>query len=90
MVWAKIRIALISLTAVVILTYLFWPNFINLRGLIHQANILKDEIHRLEEQNRRLEKEIESLRNNPFYLEKVAREELGMSREGEVIYKFEE
>ena len=56
---------------------------------------LKDEKARLDQENYRLQKENESLRrrvskirNDNFYLEKWAREDLNLVRPGEIIYRF--
>ena len=64
------------------------------RGAIHLWR-LRGEKAKLDEQNFRLLKETEALRqriaqvrNNNFYLEKLAREELNLVRPGEVIYRF--
>jgi cell division protein FtsB len=64
------------------------------RGALHLWR-LRGEKNRLDEQNYRLQKENESLRqrlqrirNDNHYLEKLAREELNMARPGEVIYRF--
>jgi cell division protein FtsB len=64
------------------------------RGVLHLWR-LHGEKNRLDEQNYRLQKENESLRqrlqrirNDNHYLEKLAREELNMARPGEVIYRF--
>ncbi|HEX9788991.1 MAG TPA: septum formation initiator family protein [Candidatus Binatia bacterium] len=65
------------------------------RGALHLWR-LRGEKSRLDEQNYRLQKENESLRqrvhrirNDPDYLEKLAREELNMVRPGEVVYRFQ-
>jgi cell division protein FtsB len=65
------------------------------RGALHLWR-LRGEKSRLDEQNYRLQKENESLRqriyslrNDDEYLEKVAREELDMVRPGEVVYRFQ-
>lgn len=42
----------------------------------------------LKEKNKELEKEKRLLLEDPVYLEKVAREEMGLVREGEVIYRL--
>lgn len=89
MLMRKLRTFLLIMTALVILIYLFWPNFVNLQKLLHQSKVLRDEVHRLEQENLKLQEDIYNLKHDPFYLEKTAREELGMSREDEVIYKFE-
>ena len=64
------------------------------RGAIHLWR-LRGEKSRIDEQNYRLQKENEGLRqrisrirNDNHYLEKLAREELNMVRPGEVIYRF--
>jgi len=41
------------------------------------------------EKNRRLYEHIERLRHDPAYIEKVARKELGLVKEGELVYIFE-
>jgi len=65
------------------------------RGALHLWR-LRGEKARLDEQNYRLQKENESLRqrvqnirNDDDYLEKLAREELNMTRPGEIIYRFQ-
>jgi cell division protein FtsB len=47
---------------------------------------LQGEIKRLEAENAKLRREIESARNSTYAIEKIAREDLGMSRKGEVVY----
>jgi len=63
-------------------------------GVIHLWR-LRGEKTKLDEQNYRLQKENDALRQRVFrlrndnsYLEKLAREELNMVRPGEVIYRF--
>ena len=64
------------------------------RGILHLWR-LRAEKARLDEANYRFQKEnetlrqrISKLRNDDFYLEKLAREELNLVRPGEVIYRF--
>jgi len=35
-----------------------------------------------------LKAEIEKLKTDPLYIEKIARKELGMTRQGEIIYRI--
>ena len=65
------------------------------RGAIHLWR-LQGEKAKLDEQNYRLQKDnellrekISRLRSDNFYLEKTAREELNLVRPGEVIYRFQ-
>lgn len=64
------------------------------RGALHLWRLLGEKA-KLEERNFLLHKENESLReridrirHDDAYLEKIAREELGLVRPGEIIYRF--
>jgi cell division protein FtsB len=57
--------------------------------------VLKDELREVEHENDRLKRElvhlsreVESLRTDPAALERLARDELGMVREGELVFQF--
>jgi len=47
---------------------------------------LHSDISRLQTENARLRSEIDSVRKSTYAVERIAREELGMSKKGEVIY----
>jgi cell division protein FtsB len=47
---------------------------------------LRSDIQRLEAENARLRGEIESVRRSSYAVERIAREELGMSKRGEIVY----
>jgi len=47
---------------------------------------LRGEIERLRIENQRLTAEIESLKRSTYAVERIAREDLGMSKPGEVVY----
>jgi cell division protein FtsB len=49
---------------------------------------LDERNYRLQKENEALRQRISRLRNDNFYLEKLAREELNLVRPGEVIYRF--
>jgi cell division protein FtsB len=64
------------------------------RGVFHLWRLIGEK-KKLDEQNYRLQKENEALRqrvsrlrHDDFYLEKYAREELNLVRPGEIIYRF--
>lgn len=64
------------------------------RGLIYlyekdkERQAYLEKIRELKEENQRLMEEIDRLRNDNDYIVETARKELGMVREGEVIYRF--
>ena len=45
-------------------------------------------IEELEKENANLTTEIDRLKNDSLYIEKIARKELGMIRQGEIIYRI--
>jgi cell division protein FtsB len=47
---------------------------------------LRADITKVEAENARLRAEIESVRKSSYAVERIAREDLGMSRKGEVVY----
>ena len=49
---------------------------------------VKEDIRRLEKENGRLRQQVEALKTDPETIEKLAREKLGMVREGEKVYQF--
>lgn len=49
---------------------------------------LKSDIGKLNKNNVRLSEEIEKLQKDPKTIEKIAREELGLVKKGETVYKF--
>lgn len=51
---------------------------------------LEQQLQKLEQQQEQLREEIHLLRKDRDYWEQLARKELGMVREGELIYQFSE
>jgi cell division protein FtsB len=47
---------------------------------------LRTDIARLEAENTKLRAEIESVKRSSYAIERIAREDLGMSRKGEIVY----
>ncbi|MBI4353399.1 MAG: septum formation initiator family protein [Candidatus Omnitrophica bacterium] len=63
------------------------PRALQVRKLRIQSKNLDAEIQRLQLENRALEEELRLLRDDPVYLEKVAREKFNKARQGEIVYK---
>jgi cell division protein FtsB len=62
---------------------------LHLLGLQKELARIKETNVRMEEENRRLREEVSRLQHEKRYIEEIARKELGMVKEGEVIYRFE-
>ncbi len=84
----KIFLTVIIILSTVLAIYVFTPCIIEQKKLNKQISNLESEIERVRESNKKLAKEIHALKNDPLYIEKLARKELGLIRSGEVIYKL--
>ncbi len=73
-----------------LLWLLFAPNkgFLYQRKLHNQLDALSLENNQLERQNREMSKEIQRLKTDDAYLEELARNEYGLLKKNETVYKF--
>jgi len=55
-----------------------------------QYDSLTKDIAALKQQNARLQREVHSLKTDPDYLEIIARDKLGLARQGEIVYYYGE
>lgn len=84
-----IRVVLI-LAVVSFLVYLFAREISHVYALHQENEKVKLEGKQLEMTNEELRKRIELMKTDKNYMEKVIREELGMIKTGEKIYRFKE
>ena len=75
------------LIAIGLIIAAFLPGFFKLRELRKNNRNLERRIEILTKANEELKKEKEKLENDPSYIEKVAREKLGMTRKDEIILR---
>ena len=83
---AKKRIIHIAV-GIFIVTLIFLPGFAKLQRLKEKNRNLERRIEILTKTNEELAKEKEKLENDPSYIEKIAREKLGMTRKDEIVLK---
>ncbi|HUP47596.1 MAG TPA: septum formation initiator family protein [Thermoanaerobaculia bacterium] len=75
------------LTIVFLISFFFSDRGIaELQDARRRVASLRSDVVRLEAENARLRAEIESARSSTFAVERIAREDLAMSKEGEVVY----
>ena len=86
MEFIKKPIYLFIIILILILTFL--PSYTRFCNLRQKSRELEEKIKELEKENLALREERENLEKNPFYIEKVAREKMGVVKKGEVIYKI--
>ena len=88
----KKRLLLLVLSLFLILGLL---TFFGDNGILHLLRLKKElarikEINvKMEEENRKLTEEVRRLQHEKRYNEEIARKELGMMKEGEIIYQFD-
>ena len=70
------------------LTVYGWQGVVRLRQMHDQLQALEQENVTVRREAERLAQVIDRLRNDPAYLERIAREERGMVRPGETVLKF--
>ncbi len=91
----KIHKIFISFTGVALFLF-FWVIILGERGLHDlskmkkERDILVEKNEKIDQENRLLYKKIVRLKDDPDFIEDVAREELGMIGEDEIIYKLKE
>ena len=83
---AKKKLIILGI-AVSILLAVYIPVFSKLQELKEENRNFERRIELLAKANEELRKEIDRLTNDPAYIEKIAREKLGMTRKNEIILK---
>ncbi len=70
--------------------YLFAEEISQVGFLRAENEKIEKKIEELEVANTELEEKIKAIKNDKRYLEKIAREELGMIKEGDKVFRFAE
>ncbi|MBN2097338.1 MAG: septum formation initiator family protein [Candidatus Omnitrophica bacterium] len=83
----KKKIILLSAFGAAVLGIIFIPGFIKMRNLAQENRRLEQQIAEIRQSNQSLQEQQQMLKNDPLYLEKIAREKLGVARKGEVVYR---
>jgi cell division protein FtsB len=81
------KIVLYLLLIAVVIAVVFLPGFSELQRLREENDRYKQRISLLRRRNDTLREELSKMREDPLYLEKKAREKLGIVKEGEIIYR---
>jgi cell division protein FtsB len=70
-----------------VLLLLFLPSYTKMQDLRYRNEQYKKQIEDLKKEQARLLEEGRRLKEDPEYVEKVARERMGLIRKGETVYK---
>ena len=75
----------------ILISFLFSDlGFVKYIKMYREYNRMSADIRRLQEENIQIREEVKSLKTDPDYIEAYAREKLGLAKEGEIIYRFED
>jgi len=75
------------LLGIFVILIIFLPGYSKLQKLRDKNRILNNEIEKLNKENQSLANQIERLEADPFYIEKKARDKMGIGKRGEIRYK---
>ena len=75
------------LIGAVLLAAIFLPGFSRLQHMRARQRRIEEENERLKDLNAGLKEEVRRLQEDPVYIEGIARDKLGVVREGEIVYK---
>jgi cell division protein FtsL len=80
---------LVSFLVLGFLTFFGEKGILHLLRLQRELNQIKERDAKIHEENQKLKEEVRRLQQEKRYIEEIARKELGMVKEGEIIYEFE-
>jgi len=86
---AIIRVVLV-IAVVCVMVYLFAREMTQVYALNQENDKVVVESLKLEKANNELTKKIELIQSDDAYMEKIIRQELGMIKKGEKVYRFQE
>ena len=84
---AQKKIVGLFFLSLLLLGIIFIPGYARIKKLARENQKLEKQIKEIRETNLKLKEEQQRLKADPFYLEKVAREKLGVARKGEIVYR---
>ncbi len=85
----KIIRSSIILALIIFTTFIFSKETTHLNHIRNENEIILKRIEKLNNENDDYKEKIYSMENEKRYLEKIIREELGMIKKGEKIYRFD-
>lgn len=91
-VWHSLNrflVVLIAFTVITLIACAFVPELKNARQQSTRVDDLRDEIQKQRDLLAQHSRQVELLKNDPTYIETIARDRLDMMKEGETIYRID-
>ena len=82
------QILILALFALLVHDIFGAHGFIAMRRTQKEITDIQDQIGRINTENKSLSDQVNSLKTDPKAIERIAREEMGLARPGELIYKL--
>ena len=82
------QILILALFALLVHDIFGAHGFIAMRRTQKEIDRVREQIGKLNNENRSLSNQVNSLKTDPKAIERIAREEMGLARPGEIIYKL--
>ncbi len=76
-----------TLAWLVLMAIVFFPTYSKVQKLKAKDKALLEKVERLNIENERLSQENRMLKDDPVYIEEVAREKLKVARENEIVFR---
>ena len=94
--WKVPRKKVLIVASILLALYLLTSFIMGEMGLVKyyrmkaEYNTLTEEISALKQDNARLVRDVRALRSDPACIERIARDKLGLARQGEIVYYYGE
>ena len=85
-IWYLFSLGIIAVLAMMI----YFPTYSRYKKLREENTEMVEKIECLREEINELEQTIKNLEKNPFLLEKIARESIGVAKDNEIVVDIEE
>ena len=85
-----IGFVVLGLVILLIISFTFLPKYTTIRELTEENEALSKKVAEVKQEIGVLKNDLKHLKEDPFYLEKVAREQLGAVKDNEAVIKIEE
>jgi len=85
----RLLVALIAFTVITLIACAFVPELKNAREQSDRVEELRGQIEKQREQLADHTREVELLKNDPTYIETIARDRLDMMKDGETVYRID-
>jgi cell division protein FtsB len=82
------QILILALFALLVHDIFGAHGFIAMRRTQKEITDIQDQIGKINTENKSLSEQVTSLKSDPKAIERIAREEMGLARPGELIYKL--